>query len=101
MIGIVYLSWFVNRISGKNRLFQLDTNVKIAWVAIAGFMIGITILLNVLNSFEPSILAELMISSGRDGIMNCLMKNTMDGAAILGRISARKLFVIPILYMNW
>ena len=45
MIGIVYFSCFVRRISGVNRLFQLPTKQKIACVAIAGFMIGSTIVL--------------------------------------------------------
>ena len=101
MMGMVYLSWSVNRIRGVNRLFQLATKLKIAWVASAGFMMGRAILLKIYNSFAPSILAAWIISGDKDGNIYCLMKNTMDGAAILGRISARKLFVIPILYMNW
>ncbi len=40
MIGMVYFSLLVKMIIGMNRLFQFVTNVKIACVAIAGFMIG-------------------------------------------------------------
>ena len=67
----------------------------------AGFMIGMEILLKVLNSLEPSMRAESKSSSGKVASMNCRMKKTQLGAAIQGRISARKLLVMWILYMNW
>ena len=40
IIGIVNFSFFVRSIDGRNNWFQLDTNEKIACVAIAGFIIG-------------------------------------------------------------
>ena len=58
MIGSVNLSCFVRRIRGLNKSFQLVTKLKIACVAIAGFIIGRTITLKVKNSFEPSIRAD-------------------------------------------
>ena len=47
IIGIVYLSLFVRSTSGVNKLFQLDTKLNMACVAIAGFMIGMAILLKI------------------------------------------------------
>ena len=41
-----------------NRLFQLATKAKIAWVAMAGFMMGSTIWLKVRNSEAPSTRAD-------------------------------------------
>ena len=97
MIGSVYFFWSVNRIRGSNNLFQLLTKLKIACVAIAGFMIGSAILLKIKNSPAPSIRALCTISMERAGFMYCLMKNTMEGEAIAGRISMLSLFVIWIL----
>ena len=51
--------------AGIKKLFQVDTNVKIACTAIAGFMIGRTMRLNVANSLHPSILAASTSSMGR------------------------------------
>ena len=98
--GMVYMVFLVRSMLGRNIWFQLVTKVNIACVAIAGFMMGRPILLKVANSLEPSIRAESRISIGKEASMNCLMKNTQLGEAIEGRMSARKLFVIPILYMN-
>ena len=44
---IVNLHLSVSRINGISRLFQLATNEKIACVAMAGFIIGKIIMLNV------------------------------------------------------
>ena len=52
------------------------------------------------HGYMGAIRADCTISIGSAGIMYCRMKNTVDGAAIAGKISARKLFVMPILYMN-
>ena len=101
MIGMVYRSCLVRSIWGRNSWFQLVTNANIACVAIAGFIMGSTIWLKIRNSPAPSIRPDWSISIGRDGIMYCLMKNTVAGAWIEGSISARKLLVIPIWYMNW
>ena len=46
--------------------FQLAANAKIACVAAAGFIIGRTIWLNILNSPAPSILAAWIISFEND-----------------------------------
>ena len=49
-------------------MFQDVVNVKIACTAIAGFKIGKTIKLYVLNSFDPSIRAASTIS--RETLIN-------------------------------
>ena len=96
MIGMVYLLLSVSRMVGRKRLFQLETKQKMAWVAMAGFMMGSAMRLKVLNSPEPSIRAESSSSRGKEDSMNCRMKNTVAGAAMEGRISARKLLVMWI-----
>lgn len=97
MIGMVYLSWSVSRTSGVKRLFQLDTKLKIACVAIAGFIIGRTMELNIKYSPAPSILADCTISIDKVDCKYCLIKNTIDGEAIAGKINMSRLFVIWIL----
>jgi hypothetical protein len=77
-----------------NKAFQLPTNENIACVAIAGFRIGKTMKLKVENSLEPSIRAASKRSSGRFASMYCLIKKTVAGAAIDGRIKAKGLLII-------
>lgn len=91
---MVYLFWSVSNTNGVNRLFQLATKLKMAWVAIAGFIIGSTIRLKIINSLAPSILADCTISIESVGCKYCLMKNTMEGDAIAGKISMDRLLVI-------
>lgn len=47
------------------KLFQLPTKLKIDIVAIAGFTIGRAILLKIINSLQPSILALSSRESGK------------------------------------
>ena len=47
MTGIVFMLSRVRRMEGMNRLFQVETKEKMAWVAMAGFMIGMAIWLKV------------------------------------------------------
>ena len=96
--GLVFKAFFADF---RAAFRQLVTYVKIACVAIAGFMIGNTMLLNVRNSPAPSMRAEATMSRFSDGSIYCRMKNTVIGAAIAGKISAKRLFVNPIRYMNW
>ena len=69
------------------RLFQLDTNVNMPCTANAGLSIGVTMVLNVLNSPQPSIRAASTISSGSDEAMYWIMKKYTAGAATAGTIS--------------
>ena len=98
-MGMVYLSLLVRRINGIKRLFQENTNVKIAWVAIAGFIIGRMILLKVLNSPDPSILAEFTMSNERLANKYWRMKKTIAGVAIEGIIKGQNVFTQPIRYI--
>ena len=100
MIGIVYFVLSVNIIKGRKKLFQEPTNAKIACVASAGCIMGRIIWLKVLNSPEPSILAQFTISILRVPKRYCLIKKTVAGLAMAGIIRGRKLLVSPSLYMN-
>ncbi len=50
-------------------MFQEPTKVKMACTAMAGFMMGSTMRLKVLNSMEPSIRAASIRSLGREDCM--------------------------------
>ena len=86
-IGNVFFAVSVNIIEGVYKLFHDVMKAKIACVAIAGFIKGNAILLNVENSPEPSILAASISEGGITESTYCLKKNTVPGEAIAGIIN--------------
>ena len=74
---------------GRNRLFQLATNWKMACTASAGFIIGKTMVLKVWNSPEPSIRAASTTSRGSAPSRYCRRKNTTTGVVMAGMISGQ------------
>lgn len=54
-------------------MFQVDTNANIACTAIAGFIRGMTIVLNILTSLAPSILAASIRDEGRVASIDCFI----------------------------
>ena len=79
-------------ISGHIKLFQVDTNVKIASVAIAGIARGSAILKKVVKMLQPSIFADSSKSFGNPK-KYCLIKNIPNPPNNPGRISAWYVFI--------
>ena len=68
IIGNVFFLSSDNNRDGIYRLFHEATNEKMNCTAKAGFIIGKTILLNVPNSLEPSILDASIKSFGKEDL---------------------------------
>ena len=81
----VFFSSLAIVMAGIQPSFQLAAKAKMAWVAMAGFMRGRMIWLNIRNSPAPSILADWIISLERDAYRYMHMKKTVMGDAMEGR----------------
>ena len=94
-IGSVNISLSNKRTIGTRKLFHEPTKLNIEIVAIQGVTSGNIILLNVLNSLQPSILAASISVFGIDESIYCLIKNTVPAVAIDGMISGINVFNVP------
>src|SRR5690242_7025632 len=82
---------FDNTSRGQSRLFQLQTNVKMATAETTGRLSGRTMRQYVRKNPAPSTRAASSRSRGRPS-KNCLKMNTAMAAGICGRITAQYVF---------